>query len=341
MNSIEISDPYKVNLKNSFRPQCKDGDVIIELQTCGICGSDLQNIAGNSCKPTKKIGHEVAGIISQIGSKVTNFKIGDRVFVHHHTSCDNCYYCLHSNQTMCDKFIDSLEPCGLSEEFLVPEWNIKHGSILKIPDNISFEEASLIEPLACCIRAWKKISFFDTDSLIVIGIGSIGLMHTMLAKFFGINSIFCVDLNEYRLKFCMDNRIAQSFNLHDKNLYEQIFQKTNQRGVDLVIIATSDMTVFEITLDLVRKGGKILLFGQPSNKAILKVNLDKIYAKEISIIPSYAATNKEIFEAMNLIEDGFNVKKLITKKISFNSAADVLNDVQFGKNSIKSIIVKN
>ena len=116
-------------LKNHPEPICNDDEIIIKLKACGICGSDIGNIFEDSSKPTKKIGHEISGIVSEVGNNVNGLKIGDRVIVNHHCSCQKCYLCLHGNETMCEQFTEEIEPCGLAEKFKVSNWVIKKGGI--------------------------------------------------------------------------------------------------------------------------------------------------------------------------------------------------------------------
>jgi len=337
MKCVRKNQASGVSLVDVIEPVCRDNDVLIKMKSCGICGSDLGNIFGDSCRPSSKIGHEVAGIIVKKGNNVKEFDLNDRVFVHHHTPCNNCHYCKHGNQTMCEKYVECLEPCGMSEKFLVPEWNIRHGSLIKIPDTMSFEEASLIEPLACCIRAWKKLSFSKNDSVLVFGVGPIGVMHAMLAKHYGFGKIFCVDTNEFRLNFCKDANIGIPLKGDESNISEKI--STHTSDLDLIIIATSQTKVFHSAINLVRKGGTILLFGEPSKKCNLKMDVSKIYSKEISVIPSYAASTNEIRESFEAINNkSLNIRQLITHKISIQDITKALNYARSGDGVMKVVI---
>ena len=151
------------------------------MHACGICGSDLEKVFGQYGQPSMRLGHEPSGIILDVGSDVTEFKKGDRVFTHHHVPCYDCHYCNHGNETMCKKYSETnLSPCGLSEEYVVPAWNVSHGGVLKISDSLSFEEAAMIEPLACCVRAWSKFAYREGDSIAIFGVGPTGMMHVML-----------------------------------------------------------------------------------------------------------------------------------------------------------------
>ncbi|MEK6944268.1 MAG: alcohol dehydrogenase catalytic domain-containing protein, partial [Thermoproteota archaeon] len=168
MKAAFVKGSAKVTVEDIEKPKPGKGEIMVQMHACGICGSDVEKVFGKYSQPSMKLGHEPSGIISEVGENVSGFKKGDRVFVHHHVPCYSCHYCLHGNETMCEKYYETnLSPCGLSEQFVVPAWNVEHGGVLKIPDLISFEEAAMIEPLACCVRAWKKFPFQKGDSVAI------------------------------------------------------------------------------------------------------------------------------------------------------------------------------
>ncbi len=333
---------YKNNviLKEVDLPEIGVGDILVEMNVCGICGSDVEKVFGKYSKPSMRLDHEPSGTIIKIGSNVSKFRIGDRVFVHHHVPCYACHFCLHNNETMCREYEKSnIYPCGLSEAFLVPAWNINHGGIIKIPSDMTFDQAAMIEPLACCIRTWRKFTYDSTCSAIVFGAGATGLMHIMLAKNNGIDEITCIDINDFRLNFAKKmGAIAIDYN--DSKMREKILQ-SNPDGVDIIIIATSNQNVFLDAVDLVRKGGKIILFGVPPKNATININVGIIYSKEISIITSYAASDYDTKDAFSMIMSAqINIDKLITHKYSISDAKRALEHARDGKNSIKIMITK-
>jgi L-iditol 2-dehydrogenase len=198
MKAAVVKSNSNIEIKNIEKQSVGPGDILVKMRACGICGSDVEKVFGKYGQPSMRLGHEPAGTIAEVGSEISNFSVGDRVFTHHHVACysDDCHECNHGNETMCQKYYESnLEPCGLADEYIVPEWNVKHGGVLKIPDSMSFEEAAMIEPLACCIRAWNKFTHKNNDSVAILGIGPTGIMHALLAKLYGIGKIFCLDFN--------------------------------------------------------------------------------------------------------------------------------------------------
>ena len=343
MKAAYVSGPADVQIKNIDRPQIGKGEISVIMKACGVCGSDLEKIYGKYTQPSMRLGHEPSGIVSSVGEGVTDFKKGDRVFTHHHVPCYSCHFCTHGNETMCRKYSETnLSPCGLAEEYVVPEWNVSHGGVIKLPDHVSFEEASMIEPLACCIRAWNKIKFKKGDSVAILGAGPTGMMHIMLSKVYGIQDIFCFDINDFRLDFAKKIGITETIRSDNPDAYQKILAKTQNRGVDIVMLATGSLSAISQAIDFVRKGGTIMLFGVPSKDAKMSLDMSKVYSKEITITPSYAASEKDTNEAFKLIEQGtIDVKKLITHKFELGDSAKALDYAHQGKDSMKIIITNS
>ncbi|MEX1054270.1 MAG: zinc-dependent dehydrogenase [Nitrosopumilaceae archaeon] len=343
MKAAFVKGPAQVEVRMVDKPTISHDEIMVKMRACGVCGSDLEKIYGQYSQPSMRLGHEPSGIISEIGQNVKNFKKGDRVFVHHHVPCYSCHYCLHGNETMCEKYSETnLVPCGLAEEFVVPEWNVNHGGVIKLPDLMSFDEAAMIEPLACCIRAWKKIQAKDGDSVAIFGIGPTGMMHVMLSKMHGMQDIFCFDVNDFRLDFAKKFGITESIKSTDPKAQEKILEKTQNRGVDVAIVATGSLNAITQAVEFVRKGGTIILFGVPSRDAKLSLDVSKVYSKEITITPSYAASDTDTMNAFKLIQDNkIDVKKLITHKFDLSESHKALEYAHKGNDSMKIIITNS
>ena len=341
MDAAIVKSNSNVEIKNVEKPRVGPGDILVKMRACGICGSDVEKVFGKYGQPSMRLGHEPAGIITQVGSEVSDFNVGDRVFTHHHVACysDDCHECSHGNETMCKKYYESnLEPCGLADEYIVPEWNVKHGGVLKIPDSMSFEEAAMIEPLACCIRAWQKSRIMNGDSVAILGIGPTGIMHAMLAKLYGFGKIFCLDLNEFRLDFAKKFE-ATTIHSGNTNALEQIKSETANQGVDVVIVATSSLNALKDAVNFVRKGGTIVMFGVPSKGANVELDMSELYSKGITIVNSYAASDFDTKEALEKISNKqINVSQLITHKYNLQECQEAFVHAKSGDNAMKIII---
>src|SRR3972149_8254143 len=172
LNEIKVQDVPK--------PKIGSDEVLVEMKACGVCGSDLMEWYLHSRAPLV-LGHEPAGVIVEAGKNVKGFEVGDRVFAHHHVADLTCYYCKHGDYTLCPQFAQTrLEPGGFAEFFKVPAPNLQIDT-LKLPQSLSYEEATLIEPVGCCIRAQNKVGIRKDDSVAIIGAGPTGLMPALLA----------------------------------------------------------------------------------------------------------------------------------------------------------------
>ncbi|MGB0855946.1 MAG: zinc-dependent dehydrogenase [Nitrosopumilus sp.] len=342
MKTVFVKESSIVSVNDVEKPILGDGDILVQMQACGICGSDLEKVFGQYGQPSMRLGHEPAGIILDVGTNVKEFKKGDRVFTHHHVPCYDCHICKHGNETMCSKYYETnLLPCGLSEEYVVPSWNVTHGGVLKISDSISFAEAAMIEPLACCVRAWRKYSYQKDDSAAIFGVGPTGMMHVLLARAKKFSKIFCFDVNESRLNFAKKFNATESINSMNKDRKQKILDQTDGLGVDVAIVATSSMNALRDAIDMVRKGGSVMMFGVPSKGSKLDLDMNKIYSKEITLVTSYAASDHDTREALDLIEScQINVKQLITHTYSILDSQKAFDHARSGDNAMKIIITK-
>ena len=342
MKTASVKEPSVISVSETESPSLESGEILVQMHACGICGSDLEKVFGQYGQPSMRLGHEPAGIVLDVGSDVTEFKKGDRVFTHHHVPCYDCHFCNHGNETMCKKYYETnLSPCGLSEQYVVPAWNVSHGGVLKISDSLSFEEAAMIEPLACCVRAWTKYHYQEGDSAAIFGVGPTGMMHVMLAQAKKFSKIFCFDVNDFRLDFAKKFNITESINSADETRKQKILDHTDNRGVDVAIVATSSLKALDDAIDMVRKGGAVMMFGVPSKGATMDLDMSKIYSKEITLVTSYAASDNDTKEALNLIESSqIDVKQLITHTYPIDDTQKAFDHARSGENAMKIIITK-
>jgi len=342
MKSASVKAPSIISVDDTEKPVLGSGDILVQMHACGICGSDLEKVFGRYGKPSMRLGHEPAGIILEVGSDVNEFKKGDRVFTHHHVPCYSCHYCKHGNETICKKYSETnLFPCGLSEEYVVPEWNVAHGGVLKLPESMTFEQAAMIEPLACCVRSWTKFNYQEGDSAAIFGVGPTGMMHVMLAHFKKFSKIFCFDVNDFRLDFAKKFNVSETINSKDDSRTEKILSRTDGRGVDVAIVATSSLKALEDAIEMVRHGGTIMMFGVPSKGAKIDLDMSKVYSKEITLVTSYAASDSDTKDALELIESSkINVKQLVTHTYPITDSQKAFDHARTGENAMKIIITK-
>jgi L-iditol 2-dehydrogenase len=320
-------------------PEIGEDEVLVEMKACGICGSDLMDWYLKSRAPLV-LGHEPAGIIGKAGSKVKEFNVGDRVFVHHHVACLTCHYCTHGDYTLCKQFHKThIDPGGLAEYFRVPASNLQIDT-LKIPETLSFEEATLIEPVGCCVRALRKSGIQTGDKVAVIGAGTTGIIHTALSIIFGAAKTLVSDLIDYRLQMAKKFGADVTVNPENEDLEAVVKAETDGIGVDLVVVTAPSIEAYKAGLSVCRKGGKLIVFAPTRPGKYLQISPKELFFSEIQIIPSYSTSHLETRTALELIECGrLKVKELITHRFRLADVAKAFKTALENKESLKVIVL--
>jgi len=320
-------------------PRIGREEILVKMEVCGVCGTDLEKLHGVRMTPPV-LGHEVSGEIEQVGPDVPGYRKGDRVTVHHHVPCDNCFYCTHGDQTMCPDFpMSNLDPCGFAEYFRVPEINVRKGAVFHLPSSMTYQEAALAEPTGCCIRALKKMKVKPDESYLVIGCGPAGLTHIELLRAFGVDKILATDVVDSRLEWARKFGADAAFSAADERLEESILKSTAGRGVDKVVVASGSRRALESSLRLVRKGGEILLFGIPPQGSIFDCDASHIFIREISMMPSYSTTEIEMHAALEMIATKkINLTRMITHRFSLDDLAKAFRAAEDTASSMKIMV---
>ncbi|MEM2961888.1 MAG: zinc-dependent dehydrogenase, partial [Candidatus Bathyarchaeia archaeon] len=315
MKAAVLHGPHDVRVDEVPVPEVSSGEILVRMKACGVCGTDVEKMHGKFITPPR-LGHEVTGEVVEVGDKVEDVQVGDRVFVHHHVPCYKCHYCRHGDYTMCKEFPETnLDPCGFAEYFRVPEVNVARGAVLKLPSSIDFEKGTLIEPTACCIRGLSRSRLNVGDDALVIGAGPIGLTMVSLLRFYGAHTIIVSEVLDFRLRAAEEFGADYVVNPTLEDLKGKVLEATEGRGADLVITAFGGSKAIVQGLECVRKGGQILLFGAPPRGEILSYDVSKIFINEIRIIPSYSTTEIETAIAAKLLDKYLkSMEKLITHR---------------------------
>ncbi|QQG49076.1 MAG: alcohol dehydrogenase catalytic domain-containing protein [archaeon] len=311
-------------------PELGEGDLLVDLKACGICGTDIEKAKGQYTASAPVLGHEAVGIVAEVGDRVSAFKRGDRVFPHHHAPCGECALCLGQSQTMCADYRKSnLDPGGFSESFRVPQWNVERGAVLKLPDSISFELASLTEPLACCIRAMDRAGARSGGKALVVGAGPVGLANALVLRSRGFD-VWLSDVNKLRVEFAKSLGLGRVFDASSEDVPGQV--RSGGEGVDLAVIASGSPKAVSQGVRSVRKGGRVSLFGVPVEGSRFEQSLSDLYNSEISVIPSYGATEVETAEALKILEgDRLGLGRLITHRFGLGEFAQAMGVAERGE----------
>lgn len=330
--AASVSAPSTVSVSRVEVPPPGNGELLVRMAACGICGSDVEKVFGSYGKPSMRLGHEPAGVVEEAGPGA-GFEPGERVFTHHHVSCGDCRLCRHGAETLCATYSETnLWPCGLSEIYKVPALNARRG-VLRLPDSVSFREAAMIEPLACCLRAWKQIPFQKGDSLAVFGAGSTGIMHVMLGAR-RASKVFCSDTNEYRLEAA---RAAGAEPVHAGSAAQEISRGADG-GVDAAVVATGSIAALREALRSVRKGGVVMMFGVPPRGQTAELDFSNVYARGITLATSYAASDDETREALSLISGSLDLAPLITHSFPVSESQKAFDLARSGEGAVKILV---
>lgn len=303
MKAVLLREVGVVAVEDVATPTLEKGDMLVEMKACGLCGTDVEKIHGQYTAAMPVLGHEAAGVVVDVGEDVVGFEVGDRVFPHHHTPCRVCYFCKRGSETMCSRYRSSnIEPGGFSEYIRVPAWNIQQGGVLKIQEAVSFEEASFIEPLACCVRGLTRSRVSEGATVLVVGAGPMGLTHLQLLKSMGA-TVFVSDISKMRLAYAERQGASAVYNAGEVDIPSKVRGDTDSRGVDVAVVASGSPKAIVQALKVVRKGGTVCLFGVPVVGSILDYDFSNIFNSEVSIVSSYGATEVETVAALKMIEN--------------------------------------
>jgi len=326
-----------VRLEEMPTPKIGPGELLVKVLASGICGSDVMEWYRIKKAPLV-LGHEVTGGIVEAGDGVGRYKVGDRVFVAHHVPCNTCHYCLSGHHTACETLhTTNYYPGGFAEYIRVPRLNVDRG-VFPLPEGVSLEEGTLIEPLACVVRGQRVVQLQPGQSVLILGSGISGLLHLMLAKALGAGRIIATDINEYRIEAA--KRFGADAVIHASEDVPTRFRQINDgRLADLVIVCTGALSAFKQALKSVDRGGTILFFAPTEPGIDLPVPVNEFWRNEVKLMPSYGGGPYDTAVAIELIRSGrVPVRDMITHRLSLAETGLGFKLVAEAKESIKVII---
>lgn len=277
--------------------------------------------------------------MAKLGSGVKGLKVGDRVFAHHHAPCHKCELCARWEFTLCAEFPKhNIRPGGFAEYFAVPCWNVVRGAVLKLPSKMSFEEASFIEPLGCCIRGLERVGTRGAKSAAIYGAGPVGLIHLLLLKSFGYRKLVVSDLSSYRLDFAKRLGATAVYDPREVGARERAFEAFGTGGPELAVVATGSPAAFNTALQDVTTGGRVLLFGAPPRGAKVELDLVQCFLKGVSVVSSYSTSEVETSKALRMLADRkISLSRLVTHTFSLDEAPKAFQVAQEQK-CIKALV---
>ncbi|MCF8070289.1 MAG: alcohol dehydrogenase catalytic domain-containing protein [Desulfobacterales bacterium] len=319
MKVIKLIEPGRLEIQDAPVPVCPDDGVLVKVMACGICAADVKMFqkGHHALVYPRILGHEFTGIIEE--STISAYKAGTRVQVFPGRTCGKCIQCIRGSDNKCE----ALEILGFNHDggfaqYVAVSLNDKiSGALNFLPDHVSFEAATLVEPVACCLNAQEKIRTQPGDTVLIIGAGPLGLMHGFVAKNRGAGTVLIAESDQNRRESAQ--MVAdQNFNPEDSDFVEAVKTATQGKGVDSLIFACPQ-PLNEMYLNLMATGGKISLFsGLSASDKNIQIDLNRIHYRELLISGAYGCTARQNEDAIKLIAAGIiPAEQIISKKIKF------------------------
>lgn len=326
-----------VRLQEMAVPPIGPGELLVRVRASGICGTDVMEWYRIQKAPLV-LGHEIAGEVAAAGAGVERYRPGDRVFVSHHVPCMQCRYCAAGHHSVCDTLRSThFDPGGFAEYIRVPKINVELGTF-RLPDEVSFEDGSFIEPVACVARAQRFAGMSAGQSVLVFGSGISGLLHVQLARARGAAFIAATDLNAFRLNAARALGADAALDAGE-DVPEKYRELNGGRLADLVILSTGARAAIQQALRSVERGGTILFFAPTAAGVDVPIPLYELWRDEVRIVTSYAASPDDITEAIELIRGRrVRVREMITHRLGLAEAGRGFELVAGAGDSIKVII---
>jgi len=343
MTKMKVAMYYNnndVRIEEQEIPKISDDELLVKVIASGICGSDVMEWYRIKKAPLV-LGHEISGVIEKTGKKVKKFKVGDRVFVTHHVPCNQCNFCKEGQETLCHTLHNTkFYPGGFAQYLRVPEINIKYGTF-KLPDSVSFDEGTFIEPLACVVRGFRAAHYKKGETVLILGSGMAGLLNIKLAKVYGAKKIFATDIDPYRLKLA--KKMGADIVINAKgNVAEEVKKNNNGKLADFVVLCAGAPSAIKQAIESVECGGTILWFAMTPPGVEVPIPFFDLWNKQVKTYSTYAGAGKDIVEAIELLKaKKIDVNDMITHKLPMSKTAEGFKLVADAKDSMKVIIEPN
>ena len=315
-------------LEKQVRPEIADGEILVQMNACGICGTDVSKIYDPYFKKPQKIGHELVATVLE--SKTDRFKIGQRVAIAHHAPDENSHYTRRGSGPMDPVFKSSnIDPGGFAELIRVPALLV-NTTVVAVPDFLPTNRAVFMEPLACCLRALDRVSLIAGDTALIIGAGAVGILFVPLLRDLSVKTLV-LDTRVERLQLAKDWGAKDGCVVDDGKIVEIAHSETEGRGADVVILCVVNANTMKTALEALRDGGTIIIFGSKPNNELV-IDWWQVWRREINLVSSYSATPDILSRAMALLSrDDYPLETLVSQIVPLDSAAQGIELVHGGK----------
>jgi L-iditol 2-dehydrogenase len=338
MKVVRFHAPGDVRFEDAPEPEAGPGEVKIRVRNCSTCGTDVKisKFGHHHIHPPRVMGHEIAGEIVQVGEGVDGWSTGDRVQVIAAIPCGECAECERGRMTICPNQVSMgyhFEG-GFAQYMVVPREVLKVDGLNRIPDGVSFAEASVAEPLACALNAQNLARVGEGDDVVVIGSGPIGCLHVRLARARGAARVFLVELSRQRLEMAADLvKPDAAICAGEVDPIEEVLRLTDGRGADVIITAAASGKAQEQAIQMAARQGRISFFGGlPKDDPTITCDSNLVHYRELMIVGANGSSPAHNAEALNLVASGaVPVADLITHRLPLESAIDAFGIVARGE----------
>jgi L-iditol 2-dehydrogenase len=327
-----------VRLEERPMPEIGPGEMLMRIEASGICGSDVMEWYRMKKAPLV-LGHEVAGVVEKVGEGVTKFRKGDRITAAHHVPCNTCRYCLKGEYSVCDTLRSTnFDPGGFAEFVRLPRINVDRG-VFRLPDEVSFEEGTFAEPLACVLRGQRTARLQPGESVFVLGSGISGLIHIAAARAQGAGRIMAADISQFRLDAARMAGADAVF-MADKEVPERLRKANGGLGADLVIVCTAAPPAINAAFRCADRGGRILFFAPGMPGENFPFPLYELWHDGINVCFSYAGPPADTAEAIELLRaKRVMVQSMVTHRFPLADTGRGFKLVARAQDSIKVIVL--
>jgi len=344
MKAVKLYGVGDLRLEIVDKPEAGLGEVIAKIKAALTCGTDVKTFVRGHPKMEKRkepriFGHEWAGDVVEMGAGVTGLEEGMRIVASDQVSpCLKCYFCKKEQYNMCEN--PTVISGTYAEYIKIPEWAVKTGGILKIPDNLSYEEAALYEPLSCCIHGIERSNIRIGDTVAIIGSGPVGLCHLQLAKTCGAEKVIISDLVDFRLKVAEKLGADETINAKNEDPVKKVKELTGGYGADVVIEAVGTPNTWEQAISMARKGGLVNEFAGCAAGTEIRIKTERLHYDELTIIGSYWATHRDAKKALDLLASGrVQAKPIITHKMKLEDVNEAFKILTTTKEALKIALI--
>jgi L-iditol 2-dehydrogenase len=346
MQAAVYRDVDDVRLETVPVPEIGPGEILVRVHTCGICGTDLKKIATGSHSAPRIFGHETTGVVARVGEGVRNFQLGDRVMVFHHIPCGDCYYCRHKVFAQCPTYKKvgatagfEASGGGFSEYVRVMDWIVSRDGVVRIPDGVSFEQASFIEPINTCMKGIETLRLAPGETVLVMGQGPIGIMLAVLARRRGAR-VITSDLLPQRLTIAKAFGLSESIDASTADAVRAIQEVTEGRGADAAILAVAGTALIRPAMDATRPGGRVLLFAQTQHGEAA-IDPAAVCVDEKSLLGSYSASVDLQEESARFVLDReMDLERLISHRFPLAHSVEALRLAAHPKPDSMKIVIQ-